>query len=80
VLTPLTYLGGIFYSIKMLPPVWQIISLLNPIIYIIDIFRYGILGISEMHISIALSILVFLNAGLIWLCLYLLKKGVGIRS
>lgn len=80
ILTPLSYLGGIFYSIKMLPPFWQMLSLFNPIIYITAIFRYGMLGVSDINVALALAILMGCNILLIVGCLYLLKKGVGIRN
>jgi ABC-2 type transport system permease protein len=80
VLTPLTYLGGVFYSIHMLPVFWQKISLLNPILYLVNAFRFGILGVSDIGIGYALGILVVLNVLLYALCWYLLKIGYGIRS
>ena len=80
VLTPLTYLGGVFYSIKMLPPIWQKISLLNPILYLVSIFRYGFLGIADVPVYETLTGLTLLVIALaIWSHL-LLKKGVGIRT
>ncbi len=57
VLTPLTYLGGVFYSLSLLPPVWQAISKLNPIVYMISGFRYGFLGIADVSIAITLGVL-----------------------
>ncbi|MGD8484089.1 MAG: ABC transporter permease [Thioalkalispiraceae bacterium] len=80
VLTPLTYLGGIFYSIDMLPAFWQDVSLVNPILYMINAFRYGMLGISDIPMSTAFGIIILFTAGLYVFCLYLLKKGIGIRS
>ncbi|MGD8525597.1 MAG: ABC transporter permease [Thioalkalispiraceae bacterium] len=80
VLTPLTYLGGIFYSIDMLPGFWQDVSLVNPILYMINAFRYGMLGISDIPMSTAFGIIILFTAGLYVFCLYLLKKGIGIRS
>lgn len=79
VLTPLTYLGGIFYSIKMLPPFWQKVSYFNPIFYIIDVFRYGMLGISDTNIYLALIFLLVTNILLFTLAMVLLNRGVGIR-
>ena len=80
VLTPLTYLGGVFYSIKQLPPNWQKISLLNPVLNMIDTFRYGMLGVSDVNIysGFLLTVLLFISL-FVW-CLFLLKKGVGLRS
>ena len=63
VLTPLTYLGGVFYSIALLPDVWQVISKFNPILYMINGFRYGFLGITDINITIALVIILFFIVG-----------------
>ena len=79
VLTPLTYLGGIFYSIKMLPEFWQNISLGNPILYMINAFRYGLLGVSDIDVSSALVIIVVFIVILFTFALNLLNKGVGIK-
>ena len=80
VLTPLTYLGGVFYSVSMLPPVWQAISLANPILYMVNAFRYGLLGVSDVNLGVAyLAILGFI-AGLFGFALHLLNRGYGIRS
>lgn len=80
VLTPLTYLGGIFYSIDMLPDFWQDVSLVNPILYMINAFRFGLLGVSDIPMATAFSIIVLFTVGLYTFCLYLLGKGIGIRS
>ena len=80
VLTPLTYLGGIFYSIEMLPEFWQKVSLINPILYMINSFRYGLLGISDTNLYIAMSIIVLFIIGLFSFAMYLLNKGVGIKQ
>lgn len=80
VLTPLTYLGGVFYSVKQLPLFWQKISFANPILNIVDTFRYGILGISDVNIYAGFSMVVILFIVLLLWCLYLLEKGVGLRS
>lgn len=80
VLTPLTYLGGIFYSIDMLPQFWQNVSLINPILYMINAMRYGMLGVSDIEISVALLIITGFVVVLYLFCLYLLNKGVGIRT
>lgn len=79
VLTPLTYLGGIFYSIKMLPDFWQSVSLFNPILYMINAFRYGILGISDIDLSVAFTIIVAFIAALYLFALRLLNKGIGLK-
>jgi len=80
VLTPLTYLGGVFYSIKVLPEFWQVVSLLNPILYMVNGFRFGFLGISDVNIWIGFWILVLFTVALFYINLYLLKKGIGIKS
>jgi ABC-2 type transport system permease protein len=79
VLTPLTYLGGVFYSIDSLPIFWQKLSLLNPILYLVNCFRYGFLGVSDIPVFKALIILIIVIALLWYACIALLKKGVGIR-
>ena len=80
VLTPLTYLGGIFYSINMLPEFWQKLSLINPILYMINSFRYGLLGVSDTDISSALFIIIIFIISLFSYALYLLNKGTGVKS
>ena len=79
VLTPLTYLGGIFYSISMLPEFWQKVSLANPILYMINAFRYGFLGVTDIELSTAFVIILLFIAGLFIFALQLLNKGVGIK-
>ncbi|MDZ7810380.1 MAG: ABC transporter permease [Arhodomonas sp.] len=80
VLTPLTYLGGVFYSISLLPDFWQGVSLINPILYMVNAFRYGILGTSDIPIGIAYAIIVLFIAVLGGFSLYLLERGVGLRT
>ena len=80
VLTPLTYLGGIFYSINMLPDFWQSASLVNPILYMVNAFRYGFLGISDISLLISYGISIGFIVALYVFCLYLLRKGHGIRT
>ena len=80
VLTPLTYLGGVFYSLKMLPEFWQGVSLANPILYMVNAFRYGIIGVSDIDISYAFAIIIGFNALLFGWSLSLLNRGVGIRN
>ena len=80
VLTPLTYLGGIFYSIHMLPEFWQHMSQVNPILYMVNTFRYGILGVSDIDLSISFMIILASIVILYFISLTLLKKGVGLRS
>ena len=80
VLTPLTYLGGVFYSISLLPEFWQKVSLGNPILYMVNAFRYGILGTSDIGIGWAYLIVTVFVLGLFALNLALLNRGVGIRE
>jgi ABC-2 type transport system permease protein len=80
VLTPLTYLGGVFYSISLLPTFWQGVSHFNPVFYMINAFRYGFLGISDVPLSWSFTVIgLFIVTGYITVVL-LLKKGAGIRS
>ncbi len=80
VLTPLTYLGGIFYSIKLLPDFWEGLSFINPVLYMINGFRFGILGSSDISIGWSFMIILIFIALLGSVALYLLNKGVGIKS
>jgi ABC-2 type transport system permease protein len=80
VLTPLIYLGGIFYSINMLPAFWQGVSKLNPILYMVNAFRYGILGVSDIDIIHAFSIILIFIIVLFSYSLHLLNKGTGIKT
>jgi ABC-2 type transport system permease protein len=80
VLTPLTYLGGVFYSISLLPEFWQKVSLANPILYMVNAFRYGILGVSDISIAWAYLIVILFVVILFSACLMLLNRGVGIRE
>ena len=79
VLTPLIYLGGVFYSIKMLPEIWQTISLVNPILYMINAFHYGLLGVSDIDISTAFTIIIGFIVVLYYIALRLLIKGIGLK-
>ncbi len=79
VLTPLTYLGGIFYSIKMLPAFWQTVSLANPILYMINAFRYGILGTSDIALPTAFAIIGLFIVVLYLYALRLLSRGTGLK-
>jgi len=80
VLTPLIYLGGIFYSIRMLPPFWQEASLFNPILYMINAFRFGILGVSDIDSQLAFAIILLFIIVLFGYSLWLLRRGTGIRA
>jgi ABC-2 type transport system permease protein len=80
VLTPLTYLGGVFYSISLLPEFWQGVSKINPILYMVNAFRYGILGTSDISIGHAYVILIVFVIVLFSGCMFLMKRGIGIRE
>jgi ABC-2 type transport system permease protein len=82
ILTPLTYLGGVFYSVSLLPAFWQKVSLLNPILYMINAFRYGVLGkeVSDIHIGVAFSMVIVFIVAAFCYNLYLLNTGKGLRS
>lgn len=80
VLTPLTYLGGVFYSLDALPPFWRAVSYGNPIVYMIDGFRYGFSGIATTPVAGSAAILVCVAIALAVISLVLLKKGVGLKT
>lgn len=80
VLTPLTYLGGVFYSIDLLPDFWRTVSLANPILYMVNGFRYGILGASDVPIAVSYGVIVAFIIVLTAVCLTLLNRGTGLRS
>ena len=75
VITPFLYLGGVFYSIHMLPPFWQKASYFNPVFYCVDLIRYGFLGISDAPVILSLAILVTSAVAVYALCVYLFWKG-----
>ncbi len=80
VLTPLTYLGGVFYPISVLPPFWQTLSQVNPILYLINGFRYGFLGTADVSIVGSVWVLIGFVVSLSALVIYLFRKGYGLRS
>ena len=80
VLTPLTYFGGVFYTITLLPTWAQHLSHLNPILYMVNAFRYGFIGISDVDISLAFGIMVGAAVALFGTLQYLLYKGIGLRE
>ncbi len=80
VLTPLTYLGGVFYSISLLPPFWQKLSELNPILYMVNGFRFGFLGISDVNVFFGLAISIVFIILLFLSNLILIRKGVGLKQ
>ena len=79
VLTPLTYLGGVFYSIQLLPAFWQGVSMANPILYMVNAFRYGILGISDVNVYLSLVMIFAFIVLLSAVALVMLGRGKGIR-
>ena len=80
VLTPLTYLGGVFFSISLLSPAWQAIAKINPILYMVNAFRYGMLGASDISIGVAYTIIIAAVVVLYITVYRLLTRGTGIRS
>jgi len=79
VLTPLIYLGGVFYSIELLPEFWRLVSQLNPIFYMVNAFRFGILGVSDVNVVFAFAMLVLFTVVLFVFSLFLLHRGKGLR-
>jgi len=80
VLTPLTYLGGVFYSLTLLPEFWQWVSKANPIVYMVNGFRYGFLGVSDINVGISIGLLISFNLVLFFVAYLLLDRGTGIRN
>ncbi|WP_262965811.1 ABC transporter permease [Methylobacter psychrophilus] len=80
ILTPLSYLGGVFYSVEMLEGVWKTISRANPILYMINAFRYGLIGVTDVSIQLAYMITGGFIVVLMFFSLFLLHKGIGIKN
>ena len=80
VLTPLTYLGGVFYSMSLLPEFWQTVSMANPVLYMVNAFRYGLLGISDINLSFGIVIILGFTLILALYAHSLMRCGVGIKS
>lgn len=80
ILTPLTYLGGVFYTITLLPEFWQTVSKFNPVLYMVNAFRYGFLGVSDVNLGFAYAVIVGFVLVLGSICMYLLHKGIGLRT
>jgi len=80
VLTALTYLGGVFYAISSLSPFWQNLSLINPIVYMVNAFRFGILGHSDVNVSVSLVVVTLFCAVFYGIAYYLLSRGSGMRE
>ena len=80
VLTPLTYLGGVFYSLSLLPGFWQHVAALNPVVYMVNAFRYGFLGVSDVSITVAFAVMLSFIGLLFGIAMHLINKGTGLRS
>jgi len=80
VLTPLTYLGGVFYSISLLSDFWQTVSMANPVLYMVNAFRFGLLGVSDISLPLGLSIIFGFILVLGFYAHSLMRRGVGIKS
>ena len=80
ILTPLTYLGGVFYSLDLLPPVWHAISLANPVVYIISAFRAGMLGAGDVPVWVSLAMIMAFISVFFALCVWCMERGKGMRS
>lgn len=80
VLTPLTYLGGVFYSIDLLPDSWRALSLANPVLYMVNGFRFGLHGVSDIPLGLTFGIILAFIVALGLFALSLLRRGVGLKS
>lgn len=80
VLTPLTYLGGVFYSLTLLPGFWQHVAALNPVVYMVNAFRFGFLGVSDVSLYLALAVVLGFIVALYSYAMYLISRGIGLRS
>jgi ABC-2 type transport system permease protein len=80
VLTPLTYLGGVFYSVDMLPEFWRMVSLANPILYMVNAFRYGFLGVTDINLWVCFGVLIGFTLLFLGVVIYFFKKGMGLKN
>lgn len=80
ILTPLIYLGGVFYSLDLLPDFWEGVSRLNPLVYVVNGFRYGVLGVSDVNVTFALAMISLFTVVTLAYCLHLLKSGKRLRE
>ncbi len=80
VLTPLIYLGGVFYSMDLLPEFWANVSRLNPLVYVVNAFRYGVLGVSDVSLSVALAMISCFTLAAFAFSMYLLNSGKRLRQ
>ena len=76
----MTYLGGVFYSIDLLPKFWQTISLANPIFYMVNAFRQGMIGVSDIDVRLAFGVIVLFIAVLFIAALVMMHRGTGLRT
>jgi len=79
VLQPITYLRGVFFSVSLLPGIVQQIALANPIVFMVNAFRYGLLGVTDAPLWVAYAMILVFGAVLFGVCLRLLTRGVGLR-
>ena len=79
-ITPFTYLGGVFYSITMLPPFWQTLARFNPILYLVDGFRYAFIGTTDVPILYSVLIVLVLTVFFFWLCAHMFRIGYRLRT
>ena len=80
ILTPLTYLGGVFYSLDLLPDFWASISQINPLVYVVNAFRFGVLGVSDVDITVSFAMLTALTLASFAYAMHLLSKGTRLRT
>lgn len=80
ILTPMTYLGGVFYSVSLLPPFWEKVSHMNPILYMVSAFRYGLLGVGDVPLGTAFAVMIGSTLVLGAFSMYLLARGRGLRT
>jgi ABC-2 type transport system permease protein len=80
VLTPLTYLGGVFYSLDLLPDFWASISQINPLVYVVNAFRFGVLGVSDVDITVSFAMLIALTIASFIYAMHLLGTGTRLRT
>jgi ABC-2 type transport system permease protein len=80
VLTPLTYLGGVFYSLDLLPEFWAGVSKLNPLVYVVNAFRYGVLGVSDVNVGFAFAMIAGFTVLLFFYAMHLLSSGKRLRQ
>ncbi|AOK27189.1 sugar ABC transporter permease [Burkholderia ubonensis] len=80
IITPLTFLGGSFYSVDMLPPAWRIVTLFNPIVYLISGFRWSFYGLADVHVGISLGATTLFLAVLLTIVAWIFRTGYRLRN